>query len=161
MNASSASSVNMASKPVILDGSRPKIVGTYGYKEEYYASCPSGSQSVRSNRSGILAQLKDKNRGIPALPQLQNDGLYTQLLPLPADPPQPAFSVVESHRSLNSQKIPTSSGRNRPGGRASQQQPSRKLEEDQLNFEASQTWKQKPTVIKTHESVPRRDDKLW
>lgn len=43
MNASSASSVNVASKLVILDGSRPKIVSNYGYKEESYASCPSGS----------------------------------------------------------------------------------------------------------------------
>jgi hypothetical protein len=68
MNASSASSVNVAGKLVILDGSRPKIVNNYGHKEESYASCPSGSQSVRSNRSGILAQLKDKNIGVPSLP---------------------------------------------------------------------------------------------
>ena len=121
MNASSASSFKMAGgKPVILDGSRMKIANNYGQREESYASCHSGSQSVRSNRSGILAQLKNKNVGIPSLPQLKNEVFYPQLLPLPVDQAQPPFSIAESHRSLNSQKIPTSNSKNRSGTRGSQ-----------------------------------------
>ena len=129
MNASSASSFNMAGKPVILDGSRMKVADNYRQREESYASCHSGSQSVRSNRSGILAQLKNKNVGIPSLPQLNNEVFYPQFLPLPADQAQPPFSIAESHRSLNSQKIPTSNSKNRNGTRGSQQQPLRKQDD--------------------------------
>ena len=120
MNASSASSVKIAGKPVILDGSRMKIANNYGQREESYASCHSGSQSVRSSRSGILAQLKNKNAGIPSLPQLNNDPFFPQFLPLPADQAHPPFAVAESHRSLNSQKIPTSNGKSRTATRGSQ-----------------------------------------
>lgn len=119
MNASSASSFKMAGKPVILDGSKMKIANNYGQREESYASCHSGSQSVRSNRSGILAQLKNKNVGIPSLPLLKHEVFYPQFLPLP-DQAQPPFSIAESHRSLNSQKIPTSNSKNRNGSKGSQ-----------------------------------------
>lgn len=59
MNASSDSSLRARNMPIILDGSKKKAskhqVQLDKVKDEAYASCPSGSQSVRSTRSGILA----------------------------------------------------------------------------------------------------------
>lgn len=130
--------------PVILDGSRRKpkrvtaaeevgklSVGPFGQSGLVPpttdamaalgpASAASESHSVRSARSGILAQLNHLQYvpgtqpeglpGIPALSQLHNEVFYPKLLNPVTDQTQP-FSIAESHRSLNSQKIPTSSNR--------------------------------------------------